>query len=192
MSIQANQLPRVTTVPATADVILIDPSTNDGSVINAGLIGGGSSTVDTALSPTSTNPVQNRAIYAGLASTHRLLGVTEITTETDYNALLTTGEYYVLAANTSKLTNSPVTAAHRITVELLLAGERYVRQTVRPYNDERVYTRRTQNGGSSWSAWSKFVGTVATTSADGLMSSTDKGRLDTLYDDYSSALTALG
>lgn len=33
---------------------------------------------------------------------------------------------------------------------------------------------------------------TATTSADGLMSSTDKGRLDTLYADYSSAITALG
>jgi len=33
---------------------------------------------------------------------------------------------------------------------------------------------------------------VVTTSADGLMSSTDKGRLDDLYADYSSALTALG
>lgn len=34
--------------------------------------------------------------------------------------------------------------------------------------------------------------TEATTSATGLMSSTDKSRLDTLYADYSSALTALG
>lgn len=33
---------------------------------------------------------------------------------------------------------------------------------------------------------------VATASANGLMSSTDKGRLDDLYADYSSALTALG
>ena len=33
---------------------------------------------------------------------------------------------------------------------------------------------------------------VVTTSANGLMSSTDKGRLDDLYADYSSALTALG
>lgn len=32
----------------------------------------------------------------------------------------------------------------------------------------------------------------ATTSADGLMSAQDKSRLDALYDDYSSALTALG
>ena len=32
----------------------------------------------------------------------------------------------------------------------------------------------------------------ATTSASGLMSATDKGRLDDLYADYSSALTALG
>ena len=36
------------------------------------------------------------------------------------------------------------------------------------------------------------VKAVATTSTNGLMSSTDKGRLDTLYADYSSALTALG
>lgn len=73
MSIQANQLPRVTTAPATADVILIDPSTNDGTIINAQTLlegGGGSSvTVDTALSPTSTNPVQNKAIYGGLQET---------------------------------------------------------------------------------------------------------------------------
>lgn len=33
---------------------------------------------------------------------------------------------------------------------------------------------------------------TATTSANGLMSSTDKGRLDALYADYSSAMTALG
>ena len=33
---------------------------------------------------------------------------------------------------------------------------------------------------------------TATTQADGKMSATDKGRLDTLYADYSSALTALG
>lgn len=33
---------------------------------------------------------------------------------------------------------------------------------------------------------------TATTSADGLMSSTDKSRLDDLYSDYSSALSALG
>ena len=36
-----------------------------------------------------------------------------------------------------------------------------------------------------------IIGT-ATTQANGLMSSTDKDRLDTLYADYSSALTALG
>lgn len=34
--------------------------------------------------------------------------------------------------------------------------------------------------------------TVATTSANGLMSSTDKQHLDAVYADYSTALTALG
>ena len=44
-----------------------------------------------------------------------------------------------------------------------------------------------------YSALQAKAGTsVATTSANGLMSSTDKGRLDTLYADYSSAIRALG
>lgn len=34
--------------------------------------------------------------------------------------------------------------------------------------------------------------TVATTTADGLMSASDKTKLDDVYADYSSALTALG
>lgn len=47
--------------------------------------------------------------------------------------------------------------------------------------------------GGIYSALQNKAGTsVATTSANGLMSSTDKGRLDTLYADYSSAITALG
>lgn len=47
--------------------------------------------------------------------------------------------------------------------------------------------------GGIYSALQGKAGTfVATTSANGLMSSTDKGRLDTLYADYSSAITALG
>lgn len=43
--------------------------------------------------------------------------------------------------------------------------------------------------GTSWAAYTL---SNATSNAAGLMSSTDKGRLDDLYADYSSALTALG
>lgn len=42
------------------------------------------------------------------------------------------------------------------------------------------------------SAWSAFTIPTATTSTAGLMSATDKSNLDTLMDDYSSALVALG
>ena len=111
MGIQANQLPRVTTVPATADVILIDPSTNEGSVANAGLIGGGGGS---GPSPYTSAPAA--------------LG-----------------------------TASPGTS------------NKYARgDHVQP------------------------LPAVATTSAAGLMSAQDKGRLDDLYADYSSALAALG
>ena len=44
----------------------------------------------------------------------------------------------------------------------------------------------------SGSAWVAQTLSNATSGAAGLMSATDKGRLDDLYADYSSALTALG
>ena len=44
----------------------------------------------------------------------------------------------------------------------------------------------------SGSAWTATTLSTATTDANGLMSSTDKSHLDTVYADYSSALTALG
>lgn len=49
-----------------------------------------------------------------------------------------------------------------------------------------------KSGGVYTALQSKAGTAVATTSANGLMSSTDKGRLDALYADYSSAMTALG
>lgn len=87
--------------------------------------GGGGVTVDSALSTTSTNPVQNK----------------EITTALNGKA------------------DSSTT-----------------------YTKTEVDTALSGKAGTA----------TATTSANGLMSSTDKGRLDDLYADYSSALTALG
>lgn len=49
-----------------------------------------------------------------------------------------------------------------------------------------------KSGGVYTALQGKAGTATATTSANGLMSSTDKGRLDTVYADYSSALTALG
>lgn len=47
----------------------VDPVTHLEKVIEQyGGGGGGSGTVDTALSPTSTNPVQNKAVYAAFAN----------------------------------------------------------------------------------------------------------------------------
>lgn len=51
-----------------------------------------------------------------------------------------------------------------------------------PVKSSGIYTALQSKAGTA----------TATTSANGLMSSTDKGRLDTLYADYSSAITALG
>lgn len=51
-----------------------------------------------------------------------------------------------------------------------------------PVQNKAIYTALGNKAGTS----------VATTSANGLMSSTDKTRLDAVYADYSSAITALG
>lgn len=64
-----------------------------------------------------------------------------------------------------------------VTVDSALSGT-----SENPVQNKVIYTALAGKAGTS----------VATTSANGLMSSTDKSHLDTVYADYSSALTALG
>ena len=98
--------------------------------------GGGSVTVDDALSTTSENPVQNKVV------TSAVQGKADIQT-------------------VSALADA---------VQDLDGDVQGLQTTVQSKADK----------------------TTATTSADGLMSAQDKSRLDVVYDDYSSALTALG
>ena len=98
--------------------------------------GGGSVTVDSELSTTSTNPVQNRVVTSAIQS-----------------------------------------KADTATVSALADAVQDLDSDVQ---------------GLQTAMQSKADKTTATASADGLMSAQDKSKLDAVYTDYSSALTALG
>jgi len=102
--------------------------------------GGGSVTVDSSLSSSSENPVQNKVIYNALAGK---ANASDIPTKTSD-----------LVNDSGFLTTAPVASVNGQTGAVVIGN--------------------------------------ATTSANGLMSATDKSNLDTLYADYLSASTALG
>ena len=65
--------------------------------------------------------------------------------------------------------------------------------TIYILNSKKEWTVATKENVTSLNGMTGAVTlSTATTSANGLMSSQDKSRLDDLYADYSSALTALG
>lgn len=125
---------------------------------NVTLGGGGSVTIDSALSGTSANPVQNKVITTALNGKANSSDLSTVATSGNYTDLINKP---TIPTKTSDLTNdsgfltsAPVTSVNGQTGAVVISQ--------------------------------------ATTAADGLMSSTDKTHLDTVYADYSSALTALG
>ena len=136
--------------------------------------GGGGVTVDDAMSTTSTNPVQNKVITAQLRSKASLsdipTAVSQLTNDAGY------------------ITDPGVNAD-------LQSGGQYLDLTV---PDGSTYTLATD--AAMQAAYTQVTGmlaakadkTVATTTADGLMSAADKATLDAVAADYSAALTALG
>lgn len=108
--------------------------------------GGASVTVDSELSATSTNPVQNKVVTGAIRGKADTATVSALADEV--NGL----DGDVQGLQTTK--------ADKSYVDTQLAG--------------------------------KASTATATASADGLMSAQDKSRLDAVYADYSSALTALG
>ena len=132
--------------------------------------GGGSSvTVDDALSTTSMNPVQNKVITSAVQGKADIQTVSALSDavnglDDDVQGLQT--------AVQAKADTATVTA---------LSGTVTGLQTTKA---DKSYVD-TQLAGKASTA-------TATTSSDGLMSAQDKSRLDAVYADYSSALTALG
>ena len=154
--------------------------------------GGGSVTVDDALSTTSTNPVQNKVVTSAIQSKADIQTVSAIADavnglDLDVQGLQTAVQgkadvttVTALSGTVSGLQTAVQSKADAQTVTAL-SGTVTGLQTSKA---DKSYVD-TQLAGKASTA-------TATESADGLMSSSDKSKLDAVYADYTSALTALG
>ena len=140
---------------------------------------GGSITVDDELSSVSENPVQNKVIKARFDSVDQTvagIGGRLATAETALAGKANTADVNTALsakANTSDMNSALALKANTADVNTALALKA---------NSADIQTALAGKASTD----------VATTSANGLMSSADKTKLDTVYADYSSALTALG
>ena len=134
--------------------------------VNAKEGGGGSIPVDDELSGSSENPVQNKVVKARFDSVDQTvagIGGRLANAETALESKANATD--VNTALSAKANSSDVNSALAL---------------------------KANTADMNTALAGKASTDVATTSANGLMSSTDKTKLDTVYADYSSALTALG
>ena len=172
--------------------------------------GGGSVTVDDALSTTSTNPVQNKVLTAringldldvgtlrtsvqGKADTQTVSALADAVQDLDddVQGLQTTVQ--------SKADTATVTALSGTVSNLSDSAQQYME-----YTNSAITNLRDSKASKSdvdSKASKSYVDTqlatkastaTATASTNGLMSAQDKSKLDAVYADYTSALTALG
>ena len=135
----------------------------DGTTQWANESGGGSSiTVDSALSSSSENPVQNKVIDAAMGNKQDLMnkGTAGGTgTVIDYNSFKETGVWYVIASVNQEASNAPFSGsgyAMILTVETTGAGSsKRIKQTATRYGaaNQATKIRTSENGGSSWQNW---------------------------------------
>ena len=109
---------------------------------------------------------------------------TFLTSSDDLNAITTEGKYYSI--NTDAPQHSPTDANLIIDIKRQGTANR-VEQIVYSVNTHKTYTRYGVYSSNAWGwgPWEELATTaVATTSANGLMSSTDKTKLDNLANNY--------
>ena len=154
--------------------------------------GGGSVTVDDALSTTSKNPVQNKVVTSviqGKADIQTVSALADAVQDLDgdVQGLQTTVQ--------AKADTATVTALSGTVSGLQTAVQSKAdAQTVTTLSDTvtGLQTSKADKSYVDTQFATKASTATATTSSDGLMSAQDKSRLDAVYADYSSALTALG
>lgn len=181
--------------------------------------GGGSVTVDSELSATSENPVQNKVITGALAgkadkSLVDVLADDVADVKTDTGALKTAMQGKADIQTVSALADAvngldsdvqslQTGKADTATVTALSGTVSDLQTSVQGKADAQTVTTLsgTVTGLQASKADKSYVDTqlatkastaTATASSDGLMSAQDKSKLDAVYADYSSALTALG
>lgn len=173
-------------------------SSNDKKKIDSISEGANKTIVDSSLSDSSTNPIQNKIIYsalAGKANTNHGTHVPSVCNSvTDWNNATTNGWYMGCG-----IANAPITGNVWFMGNVIAHNSNYVIQEVYQFTESTSanviskYMRAKVNG--TWGAWvevtvgkqvptdAKFTDTNttysnATTTASGLMSSSDKTKLD--------------
>ena len=182
--------------------------------------GGSTVTVDSELSTTSTNPVQNKVVTSAVQNKADIQTVSALSDavnglDSDVQGLQTTVQskadtatVTALSGTVSNLSDSAqqymeYTNATITNLRNNKADKSYVDDELAKKADTQTVTALsgTVTGLQTSKADKSYVDTqlagkastaTATTSTNGLMSAQDKSRLDTVYADYSSALTALG
>ena len=118
-------------------------------------------TVDSSLSSTSTNPVQNKVIYTALSGkantshTHTKSNITDLNTslsnDTDLNNIKEVGWYYSIDSNTISNKPSDITA---FGLEVIRSANGCYSQTCYSSNSNKIYYR--YYNGTSWGSWNKI------------------------------------
>lgn len=146
--------------------------------------GGGSVTVDSAMSSSSTNPVQNKIIYEALSGkANKYYQYTNIyyNNETGYLVFENADGLEVFSVDLiSYFASASVSRSDSVSAIIS--------------SDFDVVERVTTNSAGQVTSVKTTSVTIptATTSMKGLMSATDKANLDAVVADYQSAITALG
>lgn len=115
--------------------------------------------------------------------------------DNDLNNYTALGNYYcATTADATALLNCPVSIAFDMAIyNSIPGGTNYVTQELKPYDPRKnsvKFVRRHTISSGTWSEWKAFATTdLATDSADGLMSASDKAILDTLHDERSTVKT---
>lgn len=182
--------------------------------------GGASVTVDDALSATSENPVQNKIVTSAIQSKADIQTVSALSDavqeldgdvqglQTAVQAKADTATVTALSGTVSDLSDTAqqymeYTSASIANLRENKANKSYVDDELATKANAQTVTALsgTVTGLQTSKADKSYVDTqlagkastaTATASADGLMSAQDKSRLDAVYADYTSALTALG
>ena len=154
--------------------------------------GGTDITVDDALSTTSTNPVQNKVVTGairGKADTATVSALADAVNglDSDVQGLQTTVQ---AKADTATVTALSGTVSGLQTAVQSKADAQTV--TALSGTVTGLQTSKADKSYVDTQLATKASTATATASSDGLMSAQDKSRLDAVYADYSSALTALG
>jgi len=182
--------------------------------------GGASVTVDSELSATSTNPVQNKVVTSAIQSKADIQTVSALADavqdldgdvqglQTTVQAKADTATVTALSGTVSNLSDSAqqymeYTSASITNLRENKANKSYVDSELAKKANAQTVTALsgTVTGLQTSKADKSYVDTqlagkastaTATTSAAGLMSAQDKSKLDAVYADYTAALAAIG